>query len=120
MTRKRLFSVILRSRLRAKHFVAHYEPLSQRSIHMRTWITAAFLASALVPTTAFAQDEDGGRQIKYKARTEIDFEGVDVSGELIKPSGALLLDRKKADFNPLIRLREDFSEEIKQSVDEVK
>ncbi len=45
---------------------------------------------------------------------------MDVSGELQKPSGMLLLDRKKADFNPLIRLRENFNEEMKQSVDEVK
>ena len=69
---------------------------------------------------AAAQDEDDGRQVKYKERTVIDFEEVDVTGELMKPSGMLLLDRKKADFNPLIRLRENFNEEMKQSVDEVK
>lgn len=72
---------------------------------------------------AFAQDEaeaDTNRQIKYKERTEIDFEGVDVTGELVKPQGALLLDRRKAQFNPLIRLREDFVIEMKASVDEVK
>jgi len=76
-------------------------------------------------SAAFAQDEapadaDSGRAIKYKERTEIDFEGVDVTGELVKPQGALLLDRRKAQFNPLIRLREDFVVEMKASVDEVK
>jgi hypothetical protein len=58
--------------------------------------------------------------VKYKERTEIDFEDVDVNGELVKPAGALLIDRKRASFNPLIRLREDFNDEMKQSVDEVK
>ena len=72
-------------------------------------------------TAAFAQEEDeSGRQVKYKERTEIDFEGVDVQGELVKPAGQLLMDAKKIQFNPLIRLRENFDVEMKQSVDEVK
>ncbi len=80
------------------------------------------LAALAFSGSAFAQDDaaDAGRQIKYKERTEIDFEGVDVTGELVKPNGALLLDRRKAQFNPLIRLREDFIIEMKASVDEVK
>ncbi len=78
-------------------------------------VTALMTTSSL----AFAQDEDE-RTVKYKERTEIDFEGLDVSGELVKPSGALLLDRKKASFNPLIRLRTDFNQEMAESVDEIK
>ena len=76
-------------------------------------VTALLVASA----TAMAQDD---RKVVYKKRTEIDFEGVEVAGELVKPQGALLLDRKRASFNPLIRLRTDFDEEMAQSVDEVK
>ena len=75
----------------------------------------------LLSTAAFAQDEgEEDRKVTYKERTEIDFEGLDVSGELVKPQGALLLDRKKASFNPLIKLRTNFDEEMAQSVDEVK
>jgi hypothetical protein len=73
--------------------------------------------------TAFAQDEGGGEdapKVVYKERTEVDFEGVEVAGELVKPQGALLLDRKRASFNPLIKLRADFNSEMSQSVDEVK
>ena len=70
-------------------------------------------------TAALAQD-DSGRQVKYKERTEIDFDGVDVSGELVKPAGSLLIDRKKAQFNPLIELRENFNAEMRESVNEVK
>ena len=84
---------------------------------------------ALLTLPAFAQEEpapeteadaDAGRQIKYKERTEIDFEGVDVTGELVKPQGQLLLDRRKANFNPLIKLRENWDDEMRQSVDEIK
>ena len=81
------------------------------------------MLALLVALPAFAQEapaEDAGRQIKYKERTEIDFEGVDVTGELVKPQGQLLLDRRKANFNPLIKLREDWNAEMKDSVDEIK
>lgn len=81
------------------------------------------LLGSTLSVSAFAQDEvdsESGKTIKYKERTEIDFEGVDVTGELVKPQGSLLLDRRKANFNPLIKLRENWNDEMKQSVDEVK
>lgn len=66
---------------------------------------------------ALAQESsDSEPEIRYRARTEIDFEGVDVAGELVRPTGALLLDRKKGSFNPLIRLREEFNLEMEHSV----
>jgi len=88
----------------------------------------ALVFGTLLTLPAFAQEEpapeagadDAGRQIKYKERTEIDFEGVDVTGELVKPQGQLLLDRRKANFNPLIKLRENWNDEMRQSVDEIK
>lgn len=83
--------------------------------------TLCVVLLALAPVTAFAQDVDeSGRQVKYRERTEIDFEGVDVSGELQKPSGVLLMDVKKTSFNPLIRFRENFDREMRESIDEVK
>tara|TARA_B100001094_G_scaffold330656_1_gene396440 strand:+ start:1556 stop:1786 length:231 start_codon:yes stop_codon:yes gene_type:complete len=72
----------------------------------------------LITTLSFAQDED--REVRYKEKTEIDFEGLDVEGQLVKPQGALLLDRKRATFNPLIKLRTDFNPEMSQSVSEIK
>ena len=83
-------------------------------------LSRVFAATTLLtmPTMAFGQEEE--RTVKYKERTEIDFEGLDVSGELVKPQGALLLDRKRASFNPLIRLRTDFNQEMAESVDEIK
>ncbi len=82
-----------------------------------------FALGNLLALPAFAQEEvdtETGRSIKYKERTEIDFEGVDVTGELVKPQGQLLLDRRKANFNPLIKLRENWNDEMRQSVDEIK
>jgi len=60
------------------------------------------------------------RTIVYKQRTEIDFEGIEIEGQLVKPQGSLILDRRVGTFNPLIRLRTDFEEEIKSSVNNIK
>lgn len=81
---------------------------------------ATVLALGMLSSSALAQDDDDDRKVVYKQKTEIDFEGLEVAGELVKPQGALLLDRKRANFNPLIRLRTDFNEEMAQSVDEIK
>ncbi len=82
--------------------------------------TILFIFALLFPFTAHAQDEEESRKVIYKQRTEIDFDSVDVNGELIKPVGALLIERKRAQFNPLIRLRDDWKDEMKKSIDKVK
>ena len=72
----------------------------------------------IIMNLALGQEDD--RSVTYRKKTEIDFEGVDISGELVKPQGALLLDRKRASFNPLIKLRTDFNPEMSASVSEIK
>ena len=72
----------------------------------------------LITSLLYAQEDD--REIVYRQKTEIDFEGIDVEGQLVKPQGALLLDRKRASFNPLIKLRTDFNPEMTMSVNEIK
>ena len=67
---------------------------------------------------AFAEDEEP--KVIYKQKTEIDFEGVEIEGELVKPQGSLLLERKHAKFNPMIKLRKDFDAEMEHSVTEIK
>jgi hypothetical protein len=78
---------------------------------------------SLAAPSAFAQDDEAsgdGKKVQYKAKTEIDFEGLDVSGELVKPAGSVVAETKRAAFNPLIRLRTDFAQEMVESVDEIK
>ncbi|HMV65320.1 MAG TPA: hypothetical protein PKA64_00625 [Myxococcota bacterium] len=87
---------------------------------MTTMFAALLLSVVALPAFAQEETDDAGQRIKYKERTEIDFEGVDVQGELVKPQGSLLIEAKRIQFNPLIRLRENFDVEMKQSVDEVK
>ena len=74
----------------------------------------------LLSTVAYADEETEEPKVIYKQKTEIDFEGVEVDGTLVKPQGSLILDRKHAKFNPMIKLRTDFDDEMEQSVKEVK
>ena len=60
------------------------------------------------------------RRVVYKQRTEIDFEGIEIEGALVRPQGALILDRTAGSFNPLIRLRIDFEPELNNSVNYIK
>ena len=70
----------------------------------------------LIATLSHAEEA----QIVYKQKTEIDFEGVDVEGQLVKPEGQLITEREVAQFNPLIKLRYNFNEEMSQSVNDIK
>jgi hypothetical protein len=80
---------------------------------------ATFLLLLFLSSIAEANDEEEPKVV-YKKKTEIDFEGVEVEGTLTKPQGSLLLERKHAKFNPMIKLRTDFDDEMEQSVKEVK
>ena len=77
-----------------------------------------FVALLFAPGHSFAGDEDD--RVVYKQKTEIDFEDLEIEGILQKPQSALVLERKKASFNPLVKLRTDWNQEIEQSVDDIK
>ena len=68
-----------------------------------------------------AEDKsEESEKVVYKSTTEIDFEGLDIDAEIVKPQGSLVLERRRAAFNPLIQLRINWNEEIAQSTDDVK
>ena len=86
---------------------------------MRTIIFISALLFSFSAQAQETQDKEEERTIIYKERTEIDFEDVDVTGELIKPAGALIISRKKAYFPPLITLRQDWNDEMKRTIKKV-
>ncbi|HCF61726.1 MAG TPA: hypothetical protein DFS52_27485 [Myxococcales bacterium] len=83
-----------------------------------------FLALMTVATVilgapaAFAQDviQEADKTV-YKKKTVIDFNDVTLEGELTKPEGSYLLNRKRTRFGSLIKLRNDFLPELQKSVD---
>ncbi|MBN2499087.1 MAG: hypothetical protein JXR96_31150 [Deltaproteobacteria bacterium] len=86
----------------------------------KKWVffLVAILAGLLLASTALAQDEEAGSvETVYKKTTIIDFSDVTITGELTKPEGSYLMNKKKANFNLLIRVRDNFLPEMIKSVD---
>ena len=73
----------------------------------------------LLIALAYAEDEQETKVV-YKQQTEIDFEGLEIEGQMLKPHGAVIQERKGAAFNPLIQLRTNFQVEMSQSVADIK
>lgn len=87
---------------------------------MRT--TALLMIMLPLSLTALAQSQDGQtkRPIKYAERTEIEFDKIDVKGELTGPDGIIASERVAAEFESFISLRSNFNAEMAESVDAVK
>ncbi|MHB1843822.1 MAG: hypothetical protein ACYCWW_03175 [Deltaproteobacteria bacterium] len=69
---------------------------------------------------AFAQDDKivhEADKTVYKKKTVIDFNDVTLEGDLTKPEGSYILNRKKTKFGSLIKLRDNFNPELQKSVD---
>jgi hypothetical protein len=85
---------------------------------MKRLVVAAGLF-AVVSAPAFAQTkviQEADRTV-FRKKTVIDFTDVAVEGELTKPEGSYVLNRKKTRFNTLIKVRDNFVPELQKSVD---
>ncbi|HUB08963.1 MAG TPA: hypothetical protein VMB50_18285 [Myxococcales bacterium] len=74
-----------------------------------------------LPTPALAQDDDKvvheADKTVYKKKTVIDFNDVTLEGDLTKPEGSYILNRRATKFGSLIKLRDNFNPELQKSVD---
>lgn len=87
-----------------------------------SWLLLVAVAVVLALSgLAWAQEEGGadggGEQVMYKKTTIIDFSDVTITGELTKPEGSYLMNKKKANFDLLIRVRDNFLPEMIKTVD---
>ena len=80
----------------------------------------ALLTLVLFALPSFAQDKDSviqeGDKTVFNKKTVIDFSDVNIEGELTKPEGSYIKNRKKTRFRNLIELRGNFRPELKRSV----
>ena len=79
-----------------------------------------FLCLLFNSAVASETNDNKEQNIIYKQKTEIDFDAIDIQGELIKPQGSLILNRGNAKFNPMIKLRRDFDDEMEKTINEIK
>jgi hypothetical protein len=88
---------------------------------------AAGVIALLIPTLAAAQDmpqpevgraQQGG-DVEYQKETVYDFEGDDVTGNLIKPDGENITGQTHGKTSSLIKIRSDFIPEMLESVEDL-
>lgn len=84
---------------------------------MRKIITALVFAAVLTPMSLGAQEvQQESDRVSFKKRTVIDFSDVTIEGELTKPEGSYLVNRKKTRFKNLIEVRAHFRPELNRTV----
>ncbi|MBM4379762.1 MAG: adventurous gliding motility protein CglF [Deltaproteobacteria bacterium] len=83
-------------------------------------MTRWMLVFGMVATApALAQEKKAEGNVRYNKTTAYDFEDDTIEGDLTKPDGEYVEARKKVQHSNLIRVREDFKEEVMQSVGEL-
>ena len=78
---------------------------------MRAIGTLIAVAAFLWVGTAHAQEE----RVSYKKKTVIDLTGATIEGELTKPEGSYIVQRKLSSFSTLITTRGDYRVELLSS-----
>ena len=82
---------------------------------MKTLVSLALaLLLPFVSSTVWA------KKIEYRKTQEVNFDAVDVDGQVRNPDGAYVVQKRVVDFLPLYKVRRNFDENIKESVDYVK
>lgn len=73
-------------------------------------------AQALAQETKVIQQED---RVVVRKRSVVDFTDVTIDGELSKPEGSFVLNKKRTRFDSLIKVRQNFVPELQKSVDDL-
>ena len=77
----------------------------------------AFVIGLMFASNVMAQEaRQEADRVSYKKRTVVDFSDVTIEGELTKPEGSYLVNRKKTRFRNLIEVRAHFRTELNRTV----
>lgn len=80
----------------------------------RVAITFCAFAVLFTSSTVFA------KKVQYRKSQEVNFDGSDVDGQVRNPDGAYVVQKRGIDFLPLYKVRKNFDDNIKESVEFVK
>ena len=78
--------------------------------------TLLFVVGNVHAADEWGEKKTKGGTIRYKKRTEYEFQGLELEGKLKSPSGALVSPRRKVRPDSLIKLRTDFDNEVDASL----
>lgn len=80
---------------------------------------ALTVTGSMLAAPAMAQEDEvieEADKVVYSKKTVIDFSDVNIEGELTKPEGSYIKNRKSTRFRNLIELRGNFRPELRRSV----
>jgi hypothetical protein len=77
-------------------------------------VIALALIVVFMSSTVFA------KKVQYRKTQEINFDGSDVDGQVRNPDGAYLVQKRSIDFMPLYKVKKNFDDSLRDSVDYLK
>lgn len=80
---------------------------------MRNRIFIALLIMCM-SSTVFA------KKVQYRKTQDVNFDGSDVDGQRRNPDGAYLVQKRSIDFMPLYKVKKNFDDSLKDSVEYLK
>jgi hypothetical protein len=72
------------------------------------------LAAVFMSSTVLA------KKVQYRKTQDVNFDAADIDGQVRSPDGAYLVQKRGIDFVPLYKVRKNFDDNIKESVEFVK
>ena len=76
-----------------------------------------FLIMILIAFFGFQTQAGDSKNVRYKKTQNVSFDGTDIDGTVRSPDGAYLVQKKGVKFLPLYKVKKQFDENIKESVD---
>lgn len=74
----------------------------------------------LVGFVVFSTSTVFAKKVQYRKTQDVNFDAMDVDGQARSPDGAYLVQKRSIDFMPLYKVRKNFDDNIKESVEYVK
>lgn len=75
---------------------------------------------SLMALVLFASSTVLAKKVQYRKVQDVNFDAVDVDGQVRNPDGAYVVQKRVIDFVPLYKVRRNFDENIKESVEYIK
>jgi hypothetical protein len=83
-------------------------------------LTLLSFCLAIGALTVFTSSTVFAKKVQYRKTQDVNFDAAEVDGQVRNPDGAYLVQKRGIDFVPLYKVRKNFDDNIKESVEFVK
>ena len=83
-------------------------------------ICKSALLVGIALSSMFATSTVWAKKVEFRKTQDVNFDATDIDGQVRSPDGAYVVQKRVIDFMPLYKVRRNFDENIKESVEYVK